>query len=55
VRSEIPGRDKEVVKTGEEWGQKAGSKVDSAVSLMGLGYALSELKHVFTLRSTMLA
>jgi len=31
VRSDIPGRDKETIKTGEEWGQKAGSKVDSAV------------------------
>jgi len=30
VRSEIPGRDKEAAKTGEEWGQKAVSKIDSA-------------------------
>ena len=54
MRSEISGRDKEVVKTGEEWGQKAGPKVDSAVSPKLIGYASFEL-NMFTLRSAMLA
>jgi hypothetical protein len=32
VKSEIPGRGKEVQKDAEKWASEAGSKVDSAVS-----------------------
>jgi hypothetical protein len=32
VKSELPGSTKEAKKAGEEWAQRAGSKVDSAVS-----------------------
>ena len=32
MKSELPGHEKEAKKQGEEWGEKAGAKFDSAVS-----------------------